>query len=428
VEGADVPFDEATVRERKRSGTEIPPSLGIKGEETFFGEPAREGAPESQEVDWGTSASIKQGVHGRPVATSLVLDDLAGAVKAEITIAYWGGHIGTSAQRFRVNGGPWIMLPQPKGTPTNPEWYYRTLLASTPVEIPLSQLRSGENIITFSASKQTRYGFDWSFFWVYSYTVRVYYCEDKAHPTGEITSPATGDRIGDRPTVAASARGPAGIRQVDFVAKCEDFNYEGDGEFNRWHYVLPYGRIGRHVGTAKDAPYRVTWDNLWVPDQDTIEIAARVVGNDGLIFMTPAVTVGLARPDRRVAMYKPYDVPECFGVRVGDLKSCSIGGVNDLNSAVSARLFLSTWSGAHAEVIGLNGMKLVDRVGLVHNYSFNPVPVPVNLLVEGTNAFYLFSSLDEHPAEVNWPGPVLFVEYRRDATRRPSSHSAVAPR
>ena len=54
----------------------------------------------------------------------------------------------------------------------------------------------------------------------------------------------------------------------------------------------------------------------------------------------------------------------------------------------------------------------MDRVGLVHNYSFNPIPVPVNLLVKGTNAFYLFSSTEEHAAEVNWPGPVLFVEYK----------------
>jgi hypothetical protein len=132
-----------------------------------------------------------------------------------------------------------------------------------------------------------------------------------------------------------------------------------------------------------------------------------------MAFMTPSVTVRLARPDRRVTMYRPRDVPENFGVRVGALKSCGIDVTDDPSPATAARLFLSTWSAAHAEAIGLNGVKLVDRVGLVHNYSFNPIPVPVELLVKGTNAFYLFSSTEEHAAEVNWPGPVLLVEFPR---------------
>lgn len=412
VEGAEVPFDEATVRDRASRRAEIPPIIAVKGEETFLGEQATDVKSQPPVANPDDPGGIGQGVHGRPITTHLSVGDLAGAVKAEMAVAYWGGHIGTSAERFRVNGSSWTMFPQPKGTPTNPDWYYRTLLASTTIEIPLTQLREGDNLVEFAASKQTRYGFNWSFFWVYSYTVRVYYDASKAHPTGAITAPEAGATIGDRPTVEASAHGPAGIRQVDFLAKCEDFNYEGDGEFNRWHYVLPYGQIGRHVGTAREAPYRVAWDNLWVPDQERVELAARIVRDDGIIYMTPAVATRLARADRRVVMYKPHDVPENFGVRVGALKSCSIGGVDDLSKAVSARLFLSTWSAAHAEAIGLNGVKLVDRVGLVHNYSFNPIPVPVNLLVKGTNAFYLFSSTEEHAAEVNWPGPVLFVEYK----------------
>ncbi len=407
VEGAEVPFDEATVRDRARRRAEIPPIVAVKGEETFFGEQSEHVPPAPPDHPF----SIEPGVHGKPVPTHIEIGDLAGAVKAELAIAYWGGHIGTSVERFRVNGSRWIMFPRPVGTPTDPDWYYRTLLAATPVEVPLSQLREGDNLIEFSASKQTRYGFNWSFYWMYSYTVRVYYGKEKPHPTGAITAPAAGARIGDRPTVAAAAQGPAGVKQVDFLARCEDFNYEGDGEFTRWHYVLPYGRIGKHVGTAREAPYRVTWDNLWVPDQESVELAARIVGNDGIICMTPMVATRLARPDRRVVMYRPHDVPENFGVRAGALKACSIGGVGDLSKAVSARLYLSTWSAAHAEAIGMNGVKLVDRVGLVHNYSFNPVPVPVDLLVNGTNAFYLFSSTEEHAAEVNWPGPVLFVEH-----------------
>jgi|WetSurMetagenome_2_1015567.scaffolds.fasta_scaffold726530_1 hypothetical protein len=143
VEGAEVPFDEATVRDRAARGTEIPPITAVKGEETPFGEESERVPPAAP----GDSFSIEMGVHGKPVPTHVDIGDLEGAVRAEMAVAYWGGHSGTSAERFRVNGGPWILFPQPKDTPTDPDWYYRTLLGATTVEIPLAQLHTGDNLV-----------------------------------------------------------------------------------------------------------------------------------------------------------------------------------------------------------------------------------------------------------------------------------------
>ena len=92
--------------------------------------------------------------------------------------------------------------------------------------------------------------------------------------------------------------------------------------------------------------------------------------------------------------------------------TCKIDVPDDLSNAADARLILSTWSADHAEEIGLNDKMLVERIGVVHNYSYDAIPVPVEIIKQGANTFHIFSSTEHHAAEVNWPGPVLIVEYR----------------
>jgi hypothetical protein len=110
-------------------------------------------------------------------------------------------------------------------------------------------------------------------------------------------------------------------------------------------------------------------------------------------------------------MYRATEVPEAFGVRVKKRMTCKIPVPDSPQGATRARLLLSTWSAAHADEIGWNDRKLVERVGVVHNYSFDTIPVPLDLLHQGDNQFYIYSATTEHAAEVNWPGPVLLVEF-----------------
>jgi hypothetical protein len=201
------------------------------------------------------------------------------------------------------------------------------------------------------------------------------------------------------------------INKVEFIGKYEDFNYEGDGVWRQWHYVTQRGELRRHIGTAMAEPYAVTWDNTWVPDQtEPVEIAARITDLDGYVYITQPVKVAMKREGRSVRMYKASNVPELFAVRVGRKKECTIA-VETTANARAARLLMHTWSAEHGDEIGLNGTKLVDRVGLVHNYSFDTLPVPVRLVRQGDNTFHIFSNTKEHALEVNWPGPVLLVEY-----------------
>jgi len=343
---------------------------------------------------------------------ALEIPSLGRATRAEVSVSYWGGHIGTSDQKFRINGGEWIAIPQPKNTPTPAQCYYRTILGRATVEVPLDQLKAGRNLFQFTAGPQTCYSFNWGFFWVYEFTVRLYYNAPE-DVVGQITSPTPGTAIGENPRIAVKAgRSLTPITQVDVIGEYEDFNWEGDGVYRQWHYVVQRGQLRRHIGTAIQEPYEVTWDTTWVPDQDQpVRIAARVTDADGSIYITNPVSVTFKRQGRSVRLWKASDVPRAFGVRVGSRKECRIIVDGDLSKARAARLVLSTWSAAHAEEIGLNGEKLVDRVGLVHNYSFDSIPVPMRLLRSGHNVFHVFSNTKEHAAEINWPGPALLVEY-----------------
>ncbi len=344
---------------------------------------------------------------------ALDIDDLKDATKAEAVVEYWGGHIGTSDQKFRLNQADWIHIPQPVGTPTQPQCYYRTLLKAT-VPIPLSQLKSGTNRFQFTAGPQLCHGFNWGFYWVYAFTVRVYYSSSKPHPTGTVISPGNGSVIGDLPRLVATAESThSTISKVDFIAHYEDINREGDGFYRQWHYYFEQGRIRGHVGSAESPPYAVVWDNRWVPDQDEpIRVAARITDSLGMTHMTPDVSLTLRRSDRSVKMYKPSGVPENFGVRVGRRKTCQIDVPDDLSNAREIRLVLSTWSAAHDGEIGLNDTRLRDRIGVIHNYSFDSIPVPGNVVKKGSNTFYIASPTQHHAAEVNWPGPILLIEFR----------------
>jgi hypothetical protein len=111
-------------------------------------------------------------------------------------------------------------------------------------------------------------------------------------------------------------------------------------------------------------------------------------------------------------MIKPTNVPEAFGARVKERKSCTLS-VPSLRGATTARLLVSTWSAGHADQIGINRTALFDRIGRVHDHSFDLLPVPLSLLREGDNEFFIYAETEHHMIEVNWPGPVLLVEYSR---------------
>jgi len=158
---------------------------------------------------------------------------------------------------------------------------------------------------------------------VYGVTLRIYYDPDrKRHPTGQVTRPAAESNVGLTVSLAASACNPhAPIRQIDFIGRYLDINYEGDGVYRQWHGHLFHGKMTQHLGSMAGSDGIVAWDTSWVPDQPApMEIAARVTDATGLICVTgPVGGLRLVRPGLSVELCRPIDTPRSFtGCQYGE--------------------------------------------------------------------------------------------------------------
>lgn len=347
----------------------------------------------------------------------LSIDDLDHAIGAEFFVEYWGGHIGTSDQKFKFNGNEFIPLPTIHNTPSDPQCYYRNILGAG-VAVPLDHLKTGDNVMQFSLGPQTCYSFNWAWYFLYAVTMRIYYDDSKPHPVGQITFPAAGDTLTENPRLAARASSPNGnITEVVFLGYYDDFDWKGTGEFRQWHFQYQYGTLKKYLGRVIRPPFEATWNSMFVPDQsDPMKIKAIITDETGMKYMTPEVeNIHFNRDERSVKMFTSDDVPENFAVRVGRRKSCTITLPDNLEQAKSARLVLSTWSGATDDgarhEIGVNDVKLSDNFGIFHSYSYKMLHVPLELLKPGSNEIYIYSDYHGHALEINWPGPALLIEY-----------------
>jgi hypothetical protein len=364
------------------------------------------------EIDPGTKRpdKVEQAQAARAVRP-LVLDP-SGAMRGEFFVEYWSGHSGTTAW-YRYNRNTWNPLPRPLGTPVEPERYYHTVLGGRVVPLDVARLVPGENAFAFSAGPQIHNGFDWGFFWIYSFTARLYHPRSAEHPSVTISNVPAGQALAENPSIEVVPRaGAAPIARVDVYACYDDFNYSGSGLGHEWQGQTEYGKPRFHVGSATQAPWRVTWDTAWVADQDRpIRLVARVVDAAGWHAVSNVVDgLTLKRERRHVVLCPALDLPVSWGVRVGAEKSCGFDVPATAGKPRAARIKIMTWSGSHADVIRFNGTQLAVKIGRVHDYQVDSFAVPVELIKSGRNTLSVKSTLSEHPAEVDWPGPVLLLE------------------
>jgi hypothetical protein len=339
----------------------------------------------------------------------------AGILRAELLPEYWGGHLGTTAW-LQVNRRSWIPLPRPVGTPGIPESYYHTVLGSRAVPIRINDLIDGENTFRFTAGPQIHGSFDWGFYWIYSFTVRLYHPRSPDHPSATISSPGAGGNLAENPEiVVAPVPGAAPIKRVDVFACYDDFNYSGSGFHREWHAQMIYGEPQFHVGSATSAPWKVRWNTEWVPDQSQpVRLVARVVDAAGWHTITPVVEgLRFARRGRVVHMIKATDMPTAFGVRAKSEKSCTLEVAELPAAPARARIKILSWSGSHVERIKFNDTELSPKIGREHDFAVDLIDVPPEAVKRGRNTFSMFSATTHHAAEVDWPGPVLLLEFAK---------------
>lgn len=372
--------------------------------------------------------------------------DPTGAYGAEMEIEWWGGHVGTTKQDFNILGETaWTPIPQPQGTPGRVQCYMRNILGHSIAPVDVSRIQSGKSTtFSFRAGQQdTQCNSSpgpklWGQYWIYDFTVRLFYPDSYVHPTGSIDSlPGT---IGENPVIKVSAQAPAGrtIKQVDLLGNYYDYDWDGNGVFDEWQYIRDHSVYKRHIGTATtpaaDGKYTFVWDTRWVPDQGApVEFMAKITDSAGVSYMTPIASASLGRAGRSVQMYVASNVPENFAVACCTAKSANIN-VPSLTDAKSARMALSTWSAASApgssfatEVFLQYGPTVPGQpyankhflpngspgaFGKYEWYSIDTFDIPVNHIAAGDNPFTVYSNRSGiHAIEVNWPGPALQVEY-----------------
>jgi hypothetical protein len=344
--------------------------------------------------------------------------ELEHALRAEVVLEKLLCHDGTRGLAISVNSNDWIEVPATPGIP-QPQW--NIMHHTYPiVAIPLAQLKAGSgNQVRLRVSEE--HPWNWPQHLIYGVHFRVYYdAAKKPHPVGRLIHPEPGAALGTMVALEAEADSPNGrIRQVDFLGHHEDVNLEGDGEYSQWHYHFHRAVLTNHIGSVAAAPWRLTWDTSWVPDQPRpFSLAARVTDVTGLTCFTEAVSgLTFQRDGLVVELCKPYDVPQKWLTRTGE-KNQKFRVTGDLSKVVAARLVWVSWSPGYMEGLYLNGHRVLDREGPKYAYYAHRVPIPdLAVLQPGENRLRtgktpLHDGKMVHGMELNWPGIMALVQYR----------------
>ena len=352
---------------------------------------------------------------------SLEVPDLTGAVRVEMIIDRWGGHPGTSNKMIRINGASWLHLPELATIPSSsPECYmYEENLM---LDIPVDQLQTGTVTLEGTADEQICNSFDWGQWGWYGVVLRVYYDDSVPHPTGGIVSPLAGHAIIDAVDVSVNAVATGLVEKVQVLAYYDGHDTDGDGVFAEWHreYYRPKNAttisIGGIVGTMTAAPYDVNWNVGWIPDQlpGSVKLQARILDDTGMWYVTEFVeNLSLGHSDGVVKMYTMDSLPTAFWVRDGRSKTAefTIPAEDDLTTATSVRMKVSTWNGDDTGRIDINGLWQATNFGSIHHYSLDEFSLSVSDLNQGANLLTISATTEEHGMEVLWPGPMFFVRF-----------------
>ncbi len=342
--------------------------------------------------------------------------DLEGAVRAEIQVEKVLSHAGTTGLAVKVNASEWIRFPEAAGIPEPQTDFYHHTYPIAPV--PLEVLRPGDdNFFAFRVDPE--HPWNWPQNLLYGVILRVYYVEERARARGSIATLEPGGRIGESVTLRVEGPGALdGVSRVDYLALYEDVNLEGDGIYRQWHHVFDRGEIAGHLGTSREAPFEVTWDTRWVPDQrEPIEVAARIVDRDGMVFFTPTVGGLTLERSFSVELCKPGDIPRLWVTRSGTHTS-SFHTQGDLDRAEAIQIVWNSWSPGY-----FNGILLNDYVIFAHG-DVNYVPRVYRLTSEdvyklepGANFVTTRQTPKKHGtemvhgAEVQYPGFMVLIRY-----------------
>ena len=350
--------------------------------------------------------------------------DLEHAIHVEVVIEKLLCHDGTRGLAISVNGRDWIDAPEAPGIPV-PQWEYQHHTYPV-VAVPLDQLKPGKGN-QFRMKVNDDHSWRWPQNLIYGVHFRVYYDPArKPHPVGRLTSPTVGAALGAEVDLRADSSSPNGrVVRVDFVGCYDDVNLEGDGRYRQWHYHYVKSRLAGHIASATSPPWRASWNTEWIPDQpEPFQLAARITDETGLTYMT--ASVGGLKFDRRglsVELCKPYEVPRRWVTR-RDEHQQKFRITGDLNDAVAAQMVWCSWSPGYMNGVYINDRKVFHREGPRYAYFVHRAPLDdLSVLRAGENVLKTGKTPKHggkmvHGMEVNWPGIMVLIQYKRRETDR----------
>ena len=344
--------------------------------------------------------------------------NLKHATRAEVVVEKILSHNGTTGLAIQWNDGDWIPLPPPAKIPKPRADFYHHTYITQPV--PLDVLKSDKkNRFRLRVSPEQTWG--WPQHLIYGVHLRVYYdSKAKAHAAGNVTVP-TDQTIGLKTILLVELQAnDHRVERVDYLGKYEGVNWSGDGEYHRWQYFYYHGKLKHHIGSSVTQPFAVSWDTSWIPDQQApVQLAARIIDDTGLIYMTPAIgDLKMERPGLSVELCKPEEVPDNWVTRNKEYEQ-SITIDQDLASIHAARLCWSSWSPGYMNGLFVNGKKVIDAEGHKYRYFDHRVPIgDLSILRRGRNTIStgktpLYDGKMVHGMEVNWPGIQLLIQRKK---------------
>ena len=333
----------------------------------------------------------------------------------------WGGHPDTADKRFFVNGrGPYPI--DSFGTESNHCTYSYPL-----VELNTSHLVRGINAFQFACERGD--GF-WGHFIIDNAALRCRLAPDHPDiascgldyfaPKVRLSTPV--DAVADQTQLWLDGLPAAAtdIVRVDYFARYEGFDDNGDLIENDWHGFTHRKKPVNHICTSTASPYRVAWDTSLIPSQKTsMAVKAVVTMQNGLLYETE-ITDRLSFPARRptVSMFKCDPLPAPFWSRASREKTALITLPADLSGAVRARLQVKVWDGGQgktARPFTINGRPYNILSGrAVHDVVYTDIEIALSDLLPGPNTLKLLSDTDHHGIEILLPGPCLTLRFNKD--------------
>lgn len=336
--------------------------------------------------------------------------DLKDAIKAEMVVEKLASHEDTRHLRVSLNRHSSIVFPDAGGIPDPASDYMHHCYPV--VQIPLDQLLEGPgNSFRFDVDSAQQW--DWPQNIIYGVILRIYYETDVMDFKPVISGVKEGGSLLDKQCLGLSDTN-ADIFRVEYVAYCEDVNWEGDGIYRQWHYHYFRGQVVHNISNVKMYPFEVVWNTSWIPDQEDIGVAARVVSTTGRIYFTEAVRGLTLDRDYTVELCKPYDQPKNWVTRADEF-TAKFDMKTDPSLISEASAYWVSWSPCYANGVFINEAKVFDREDLCYEYRAHEVKITDPMILkQGVNIIRtgkepLHDGQMVHGMEVQWPGIMVKV-------------------